>query len=280
MIPVIIKMGYIRSIFCFLLICLFGSGVYAQTPEVGVIAGGAGYMGDLNQDNPLKISGLSAGAFVKLNLDPYWNIGLHYTYARIKGNDSLSNNAQFRERNLRFFTPISEVSIQGEFNFFDYFAGGGRRSFSPYIFTGISGFFFNPKTKINNNSNVVSLAYYRTEGQADAYKQYGISIPYGVGAKIRFRENWSLFGQVGYRTAFTDYLDDVSGYYPDPETPTWPVDTNLPIRQLLSDRSGETTGVYIGAKHTQRGDLRKRDTYMFAGIGISFTFVSQKCYTF
>jgi hypothetical protein len=50
------------------------------------------------------------------------------------------------------------------------------------------------------------------------------------------------------------------------------------MQQILSDRSGEVTGIYTGVPNTQRGDFRKRDTYMFVGIGITYTFVSQKCF--
>jgi hypothetical protein len=260
-----------------MLMGMAGLNGYAQNVEVGVVAGGAGYIGDLNPDNLFKISGLNAGAFVKLNLDPYWNIGLHYNYGRIEADDARSNNAHFKQRDLRFHTPINEVSLQGEFNFFEYTSSGRGRRFSPYIFAGIGGYFFNPKVRKANGENL-SLAYLRTENQSMAYRQYGISIPYGVGAKLRIAEAWTLFGQVGYRSTFTDYLDDVgSGYYFLPPLSTL---TPAQINNLTSRQQMIYANVTQGPPGTQRGDFRKRDTYMFAGIGISFTFVSQKCYTF
>jgi hypothetical protein len=63
-------------------------------------------------------------------------------------------------------------------------------------------------------------------------------------------------------------LDDVSGVYPD-RTKLQSV-----LSAALSDRSVNHTGI-VG---TQRGDLRPRDTYMFAGFSISYTFITQKCY--
>jgi len=271
-----------KLIYCFLILSLWRIGTSnAQTFELGAFAGGAGYIGDLNQDKPLKLSGLAAGGYVKLNFDPYWALGLHYGYGKIKADDLKSSNQQFRDRGLNFNTALNEVSLQLDFNFLEYFAGGGRKAFTPYVFTGIGGVFFSPKAKYPNDpvlgNEEYRLRFYQTEGQAELYRNYALSVPYGLGMKFRMKENWGLFTQIGYRTAYTDYLDDVSRNYPDPGSANWPSDSNLPIRMRLADPSAIPG---YGASGTQRGDFRKRDTYMFVGIGISYTFVSQKCYTF
>ena len=273
-------MYYRTQIFCFFALFFIGSPAFAQNLEFGLIGGGAGYIGDLNQTRPLKISGLSAGANVKVNFDPYWSLGLHYTYGKIKENDLHSDNEQFRQRGLNFKTALNELSLQVDFNFFEYFAGGGTKNFTPYIFAGIGGVVFNPIGKYNLRSNPgekeYELRYYRTEGQKEAYRNVALTVPYGVGFKVRLKDNWGLFSQIGYRTAYTDYLDDVSGRYPSADFADGDTPEAGPIRRELSDPSLPVTNLY----GTQRGDLRKRDTYMFVGIGISYTFVSQKCYTF
>ena len=261
-----------QNVFFFIVLFLSGFCLKAQTLEIGVVGGGAGYIGDLNQSSPLKISGISAGGFVKMNLDPYWALGLHYNYGKIKADDANSSNAHFRDRNINFQTAINEASLQLDFNFLDYFAGGGFKQFSPYIYAGLGGTLFNPKASYSGEE--YELRFYATEGQTKAYKNYTIAIPYGLGMKVRLKESWSLSTQVGYRTVNTDYLDDVSNRYPGPGS--WDDRDNAEISEFLSDPSA----ALIGAAGTQRGDFRKRDTYMFVGIGISFTFVSQKCYTF
>lgn len=272
MIPVITSMGYIRQLIYLITFISGISSVCAQTFELGLGAGGAGYIGDLNQDKLLKISGLSVGGYAKVNIDPYWAVGLSYTYGKIKANDATSDNNQFRDRNINFKTALNEVSLQVDFNFLNYFAGGGTKRFTPYIFTGIGGVFFSPKGVYNDET--YNLRFYQTEGQPDIYRNYALMIPYGVGVKFQLKERWGLFSQLGYRTAYTDYLDDVSGRYPDPTA--WKNDSYLADRKFLSDPSYSK----YGAPSVQRGDFRKRDTYMFVGIGISYTFVSQKCYTF
>lgn len=274
-------MQYKRPLLYIFLFCLFGVNSNAQTWELGIHAGAAGYLGDLNQTKPLKLSGISAGGYVKINFDPYWTLGAHYTYGKIKADDLKSDNEDFRNRGLNFNTGLSEVSLQVDFNFLEYFAGGGTKGFTPYIYAGLGGVFFSPKAGYPNDpvlgDETYKLRFYKTEGQAEPYKNYALTVPYGVGMKFRLMENWGLFTQIGYRTAYTDYLDDVSRKYPDPNNSNWPADNNLLIRQMLSNPS-QVTG--YGPPGTQRGDFRKRDTYMFVGIGISYTFVSQKCYTF
>ncbi|MFD2147577.1 DUF6089 family protein [Mucilaginibacter antarcticus] len=96
------------------LLCL---SARAQTWEIGGNFGGAGYMGDLNQHNPFKFSGLGGGIFVKRNFNPYWGLKAAYNYSIIQGADSLSSNAQDRNRNLSFKTSMTEASLMGEFNF-------------------------------------------------------------------------------------------------------------------------------------------------------------------
>ncbi|MES2653847.1 MAG: DUF6089 family protein [Bacteroidota bacterium] len=259
---------------CFLSIGLL-SFAYAQRAEIGVNAGGAGYIGDLNQFNPLKISGLNGGIYGKINFDPYWGLGFHYNYGQIKAEDVHSNNLAQQQRNLNFKTSLNELAFIGSFNFFDMYSPGSRKRVTPFVFAGGGGVIFKTVVKYNGEwQKDVVLRKFMTEGQADPYRNYSPVVIYGAGVKYKKDENWTLFGQIGYRTTFTDYLDDVSGVYPLVEGKWGGVN--------LSDRSGEvsSSGVGIFKPGDQRGDFRKRDTYLFVNIGISYTFVSQKCFTF
>ena len=266
-------MSYKTTLLAIILSSFFASKSTAQVWEIGLQAGGAGYMGDLNPTNPLKISGLALGAFVKANFDPNWALSFNYNNGKIGADDAKSANAQFRQRNLSFSNKLHEFSFMVDFNFFDYFSGGGYSRFSPYLYTGIGGVIFNPKTKYNDEE--YKLALYDTEGVD--YKTTALSVPFGAGVKYNFKSNWTIMANIGYRNAYTDYLDDVSGNYIDPaKYSTEP--SVLQMQVPLSDRSGEVLGYNIGGKDIQRGDFRKRDAYMFVGIGITYTFVSQKCF--
>lgn len=244
--------------------------VRAQTWELGASIGGAGYMGDLNPTNPAKFSGPSFAGYVKRNFNGYLSAKLNYTFARIGAADSTSSNEQFRERNLSFTDHIKELSLIGEFNFMNYIPDVTRNRYTPYIFLGVGVVGFNPQAVYNGH--VYDLASLRTEGQSKAYPKMALTIPFGAGFKYNFSGKWTIMADAGYRQPNTDYLDDVSGVYPNA--------SKLPsdLSRALSDRSGEKTGVYIGTPGSMRGDGRTHDTYFFVQFTLAFTFVTQKCY--
>jgi len=245
------------------------SVLHAQSWEIGAYGGAAGYMGDLNQTNPLKLSGPAIGGMLRYNFNGYLSARVNYTYGTIAGADSTSSNIQQRTRNLSFSTSLSELSIIGEFNFFKYIPSISSSYFSPYIYLGIGTTTFIPHA--NYQGQTYDLTTLQTEGQTKPYSNNAISIPYGVGIKYNFSGAWTIAADIGYRNTNTDYLDDVSGLYPNK--------ANLsPLSAALSDRSGEKTGVYTGTGGTQRGDFRGFDTYLFVGFTVSFTFISSKCY--
>jgi len=257
---------YIAALF----ILFISLNVQAQTWEVGGGAGMAGYIGDLNINNPIKPSGGFAGLFVKRNFNRYIAAKLGYTFGQISGDDSKSDYQQFRDRNLSFTTPLKELSLVAEFNFMSYIPDAGKNIYTPYIYAGGGITAFAPRTTFNGKQ--VSLRNLRTEGQTNEYAKYTLVLPFGAGIKYNISGKWTLAADIGYRITRTDYLDDVSRNYANKNQ-----FTNSTAR-ALSDRSGEKTNVYIGEAGTQRGDSRPRDFYMFAGFTISYTFVTQQCY--
>jgi hypothetical protein len=228
----------------------------AQTWEAGVSAGASGYMGDINPVKFYKFTDPAFGGLVKRNFNGYWSAKLGIMQAGIQGDDQESNNPDQRSRNLNFRSEITELSLQAEFNFFNYLPGMqpgfGSKRFSPFIFTGISGFSFNPVT---DDATGEELELRPLQTEAVAYKRNAISIPYGVGVKYNVKGNWNIIGEIGYRTAFTDYVDDLSGRYPDFSIIT---PAKSPMTQIYSNRS--IPPAYLDGQ--QRGDFRKRDTYM------------------
>jgi len=255
-------------IFLFLLFTSFS--LRAQTWEVGGSVGAAGYMGDLNQNNPLKPSGLSLGIFVQRNFDGYLSAKLNYDFGHIGAADNTSSSPQQRARNLSFTDNLNEFSVIGEFNFFKYIPEAGQNRFTPFIYAGLGVVGYNPQAVYQGHT--YDLRPLITEGESKPYSSLAFSVPYGVGVKYNFLGKWNFIADIGYRNPTTDYLDDVSGKY------TNRTKLASPIAQALSDRSGELTGVDIGIPGTQRGDLRPKDTYWFINISVSFTFVSSKCY--
>lgn len=252
----------------FLFLITLTYNLQAQTWEFGGGIGGAGYMGDLNINNPLKISGPSASVFIIHNFNGYLGLKAEGTYGVISAADSTSGSAQIRERNLSFTTPLLEVSLMAEFNFLEYIPEIGKNRFTPYIYLGFAAVNYNPATIYKGVK--YDLRPYETEGEKKPYPDMAFGIPYGVGIKYNFARALTLGAEIGYRNPNTDYLDDVSGKYVFSGHST--------LQEQLSDPSGEKTGVYIGSPGTQRGDGNSRDTYFFTQITLSFTIISTKCY--
>lgn len=262
-----------------LLFSLLSFHVSAQTWEFGGFLGGSGYMGDINPVKPYKLTDPAFGVQFKRNFDPNWSAKLSFMYGNIRASDASSSNSYQRDRNLDFRSPISELSAQVEFNLFRYSAGAdygyGTRKFSPYLFTGIGYFSFNPITNADNGDEV-ELRPLMTENVA--YKKSAISIPYGAGVKYNIVGNFTLIGEIGFRTTFTDYLDDISWRYIDfnrsPSDPLY-VEPASSLTPILADRS-----IVQNKPGNQRGDFRPRDTYIFSGLSLTYTFVPIKCPTF
>ena len=247
----------------------------AQTWEVEASVGAMGYVGDINPVKIYKVTDPALGIAVKRNFNGTWSAGVNLLLGKIRAKDSDSDSEYQRLRNLSFYSPITEVSTLVEFNFLNYIPGIRytieHHKITPFLFIGIGGVFFSPRASYNGAE--YDLQTYRTESAE--YPLYALTIPYGAGVKYNYHSNWSLLFKIGYRTVLTDYLDDVSEHY------YLPVNPSNEIATALRDRSGEVNGgVNVGVSGAQRGDLRKYDNYLFIGFGISYNFVSRKCFTF
>ena len=257
----------------FFFLFLRTTNCFAQNWEAGLFGGASGYIGDINPVQLYKVNDPALGASLKYNFDGYWSVGLNVIEGRIHGDDANSNSAYQRLRNLSFHSMITEISAQVEFNFLNYLPGVrhalNKHRITPFLFTGIGGVFFSPYASYQG----VEYALEPLETEGVAYPRSAITIPYGAGVKYNIKRNLTLLFQIGYRTAFTSYLDDVHGSYPS--------QFNSALSHDLSDRSGEVNnGVDVGVGGTQRGDLRNNDTYMFVGFGLAFRFISNKCFSF
>jgi hypothetical protein len=121
-------------------------------------------------------------------------------------------------------------------------------------------FHFNPLANIGGG-NWVALQPLKTEGEAKPYHLWQVSIPFGIGFKINVAKQIGLGIEWGPRKTFTDYLDDVSGNYPDPKV-------NPPVGAmgaLLSNRSRNGGNVI----NTQRGNPQTKDWYFFYGLTLN-----------
>ena len=194
------------------------------------------------------------------------------TFGQVSGDDALTNEVYRQNRNLHFKSPILELAVQVEyFPFREYFghlyrSNGvvGRRvnHLSPYLFTGIGGFYYNPKAKYNGNWE--KLRPLKTEGVD--YNSFSLAIPVGLGLKYAIDKQWSIGMEVGLRYTMTDYIDDVSTEYVDKSGEDL-------LTQTLSNPA--ITQSWFGPGE-QRGSTQANDSYVFAILSVNYKLLKRR----
>jgi hypothetical protein len=180
------------------------------------------------------------------------------------------NKPDLQSRNLSFQTNIQEANLLLEYTLADL----SQHRFSPYVFAGVAIFHFNPYA-YDSLGNKVFLRPLSTEGeglpQYPTQRPYSLTqpaIPFGGGVKLRVTSNVVVSYEIAFRKLFTDYLDDVSTFYVDPNI-------------LLAARGPEAVEMaYRGneikngnpnypATFSIRGNPKSKDWYYFSVIKIS-----------
>ncbi len=255
---------------------------YVHQGEVGVSLGLAHYFGDLNPSTGLNRSKTAAGIFFRKQISNYIGIRISGEYAMLGYSDVYSANPVQQARNLSFNSNVWEISLAGDFNFFEFHPGFEGYEFTPYVGLGLGVFSYDPYAYLNGEKYL--LRTLGTEGQGSSlypelkpYNPIAISIPFTLGAKYALNPRTNVFAELTYRMTNTDYLDDVSGLYAPDAFPTLPDGSPSPAF-LLQDRSYET-GTSIGIKGRQRGNSLQKDAFASFKVGISFNLSSYRCPT-
>ncbi|MEM8907341.1 MAG: DUF6089 family protein [Bacteroidota bacterium] len=242
--------------------------VQAQQVDVGLFLGISNYQGDLQS----KVLGggenhIAYGVFGRYHMFDYLSFRAHVYKGALSGNDNLqAPESGRRRRNLSFRSDIMELGIQAEFNPLPLLFEESS-IFAPYIFAGVSGFHYKPYAFFEGKW--YELQPLGTEGQAEGeeYKLFQVAIPMGIGTNIKVSDYSSIGLEFGLRKTFTDYIDDVSGVYPDIDA----LSETDPLAAALSYRMPEYYGKddLPNPAGNQRGSSNK-DWYVFAGMTFSF----------
>jgi len=260
---------YVISRSSYLLALLFlTSSVFSQTMEIGFYGGVSYYLGDLNPGKHFLNSQLSFGILARYDIDSRWAVKISAYRGKVKGNSQSSSFLP--DRNLSFESPVTDISAVAEFNFLKYFTGSRREFISPYIYAGISTFFYDPV------ANGYSLRSLGTEGQKIGYEgrtpysNVSVAIPFGLGVKFSLAKNLGMTFFWEMHKTFTDYLDDVSQTY---YLSSQDINPNNP-EEVLSDPSlNHQPGM-------ERGNPKNLDWYSFTGLTLTYKFKlhgSRKC---
>ncbi|MEZ4722063.1 MAG: DUF6089 family protein [Flavobacteriales bacterium] len=241
---------------------------------LGEIGGGAGPARDWIFDLKLDQTRWNPGGFVRYRLDYNFAIAASLNFARLQAADSLSENPNRFTRNLHFRNDIVELATTAEYYFFSQPDVGrtGRYllDFKAYVFAGIGMFYNNPKA--NLNGQWIALQPLKTEGQSKPYSKMQACIPLGIGLFYTFSRVHRFGWNLSWRYTFTDYIDDISGQYPDPAT----LDGNA---LLLSNRTSEVANDPLAVDLAQyyvkggvRGNPDSKDSYLLMSFTYSYVF--------
>lgn len=254
--------------------------------EFGVGLGAAHYFGDLNTVSKLNRPKPAATIFFRKYLGSYIAARAGFSFAQIGYSDRYNSNLVQRQRNLSFNSNIWEVTVQGDFNFFRFMPQEPGLNFTPYITFGAGLFSYDPYAYLGGERYYFRELPVGTEGQNSPlypdrkmYNSSAVSIPIGGGFKYAMAGGrFNLTMEILHRFTQTDYLDDVSKTYVDPNAFPKPPGGFSPA-ELLSDRSGEI-GAPIGIPGRQRGNgSRQKDQFVTAMVMVSFNLFSYRCPT-
>lgn len=265
------------KIFTFVLLLFVQSGK-AQI-ELGLTGGVSYYTGDLNPYKHFRNNHFAGGIFLRDNVNDRFAWRLSFTYGNVSGADSLSSNPNRSARNLSFRSRIIEIGPIFELTFVKFSLGNiTDKSATFYLLAGMTYFNMNPQGQLNGE--YVDLQPLGTEGQGTnlnsrrAYSLNQISIPLGIGMKGNISKRVCIGLEYGLRKTFTDYLDDVSGKYVDPNQLAI---QNGPMAAHFANQSTDSPAI----AGTLRGNPNTKDWYAFALATLSVRLGKlNKCYSF
>lgn len=233
--------------------------------ELVVAGGGMTYIGDLNDQSAFGDVHAAGSIGLRTRLDNRWSVRGMVSYGTISAEKDC-----IEQRNLSFKSELFEGAMTLEFDFRPYGPGATESMWTPYLFGGLAVFHFNPMasyTLADGTMQWVELQPLRTEGQGTSlypkrrpYALTQLSMPFGVGVRLRLGKHVSMTAEYGFRKTWTDYLDDVSTTY---------VGSELLMEQVsaesaqLADRSRVPN-----AEGIKRGDDSLDDGYSYFNLSV------------
>lgn len=228
------EMLYLRTLLTAFAFILVANNSYAQRyffgkaeTEFTAAIGPSIFRGDIGSSNNPKglkeiidysTIGFSAQAGFRRNMKHGLAFRSELGFVRLKADDAFSLSVHRRNRNLHFKTSMVELSAELEYNLLHIFPGTRNQvRFEIYGFGGASAFYFNPTAKLNGTTQ--NLQPLGTEGQGyndvKHYNRISYAALGGIGYRKLLKGYRSIGIELSLRATFSDYIDDVSGSYPD-----------------------------------------------------------------
>lgn len=263
---------------------------FGPTFFLGDLGGNRGYGTKFVKDVNLELTKMMKGGYLTFYPNDWLGFRVAAQYTHVAGRDNIINtngeNELWRkQRNLDFRSDMWEAYGAIEFYPTLFFLGEDyeKPRFQPYGFIGVGIFHFDPEGSITDNQGNKTwhkLHPLRTEGQGMAeypdkkpYQLTQINVPMGLGLRVVLSERMSTGVELLYRKTFTDYIDDVSTTYIDPNLfDAYLSPSDAIIARLIHDKTMGiiTPGLNRYEPGTQRGNSKNMDAYFSVLAKIGF----------
>ncbi|MAB74239.1 MAG: hypothetical protein CMC99_04715 [Flavobacteriales bacterium] len=183
---------------------------------------------------------LSTHVFARYRLSSMFAVRAQLGTVYLEDYDNLSANAARRTRNAHFRNYVNELSLRGEINLFSQpmitrYTSKLRVGVNTYATLGVTGFVHNPQAQLdrdaaeyhyaqgNITTNPALLDYDRWYDLRDVgtekltYGSVALGFPLGLGASFMVNYKLRVGIEFVWNLTLTDYLDDVSFTWADPE---------------------------------------------------------------
>ena len=271
--------------------------------DYGLKVGASNYLGDIGGkylprrdfvvDMHLVSTRMSAGAYARYKVNKRLAFSTNFDWIRITDRDAYTTYAPRRARNSNFRNDLLELGGRAEVTIWYDNDVGNKGYYNPdfkvFLFAGLAGYASNPKGQIYKDGEVqyggewFSLRDWKTEGQTTPYAKYGMAIPTGIGAYFTYNKKWRVQWDLSWRTVFTDYLDDLSTVYGNPEDENANQFVNGQTYQALLDGLVAENPQYTSAdlyidnfryvdgavKQAPRGDATHNDSYLTTQLTVT-----------
>lgn len=184
---------------------LFGFGCFvshAQRHELGVIAGGVNYIGEIGNTQYFNPKHLGYGIIYKRNLSQRIALRAQFQTGKFSANDKDATDLYRRSREYNFSNTYTALGVGVEVNYVNLPIGDFGTSWTPFLHAGVQRM-------------VVNDLYFTLPKKETAQtqgKKMIMSIPFGVGVKFNLGQFWVIAAEVQPQFTLTDNLD---GSFPD-----------------------------------------------------------------
>jgi hypothetical protein len=256
-------------------------GIMNSLTDLGGRKGnGKGFLKDLNWN----VSRPSRTLFLTGTYREVIGFRIEFSSGSLNSHDSLlkgqADLTQRYGRNLGFRSNITELQFALEIQplYFRQFRKDRASGWSTYFVIGAGYFRFSPQANLTGNWYDLQPLHLEGQGFSEypthkTYRLQQINIPIGTGIKWELSARLNARIEIIHRILFTDYLDDVSTVYINPDLFRKYLSPDLSeIAQQLYCRIKNLSPGSIIQEGSARGDPKHNDAFFTIQLKVSWVF--------